>query len=89
MIETTAAWRSPCGIPLNDTGEKLAYIVDILSSVTGSGVGDPVMTDFEGRTFEFMGKVGSFYNVISDKEHQVLWTVISLCYIRSPHLGMQ
>ena len=29
------------------------------------------MTDFEGRTFEFMGEVGRFYDVISEKDHQV------------------
>lgn len=29
------------------------------------------MRDFEGRTFEFVGEVGGFYNIISEEEHQV------------------
>lgn len=37
--------------------------------------GDPLMTTFDGRTFQFMGDVGSCYNIISEKTHQVnaLW----------------
>ncbi len=38
---------------------------------SGSSAGDPIMTDFEGHTFEFMGEVGKFYDVISEKDHQV------------------
>lgn len=29
------------------------------------------MTSFDGRSFEFFGKVGAYYNVISEKQHQV------------------
>ena len=32
---------------------------------------DPMMTTFDGRTFEFLGDVGAYYNVISEKQHQV------------------
>ncbi len=32
---------------------------------------DPMMTTFDGRTFEFIGEVGAYYNVISEKQHQV------------------
>ncbi|EIE21380.1 hypothetical protein COCSUDRAFT_56599 [Coccomyxa subellipsoidea C-169] len=38
---------------------------------SGSSAGDPIMTDFEGHTFEFMGEVGKFYDVISEKDHQM------------------
>lgn len=30
------------------------------------------MTGFDGRTFEFVGEVGAYYNVISEKQHQVI-----------------
>jgi hypothetical protein len=33
--------------------------------------GDPIITTFDNRTFEFTGKVGAFYNIISEKHHQV------------------
>ncbi len=33
---------------------------------------DPMMTTFDGRTFEFIGEVGTFYNIISEKQHQVI-----------------
>ena len=29
------------------------------------------MTSFDGRSFEFFGQVGAYYNVISEKQHQV------------------
>ena len=29
------------------------------------------MTSFDGRSFEFIGEVGAYYNVISEKQHQV------------------
>lgn len=29
------------------------------------------MTSFDGRSFEFFGEVGAYYNVISEKQHQV------------------
>lgn len=35
---------------------------------------DPIMTDFEGRSFEFVGEVGAHYNVISELNHQVIST---------------
>jgi hypothetical protein len=37
------------------------------------------MTDFEGKTFEFMGEVGKFYDVISEKDHQVRPIVLLFC----------
>lgn len=30
-----------------------------------------MMTDFQGNTFEFMGEEGNFYNIISERNHQV------------------
>jgi hypothetical protein len=33
--------------------------------------GDPIMTGFDGQTFEFTGEVGGYYNLISEREHQV------------------
>jgi hypothetical protein len=33
--------------------------------------GDPIMTGFDGRSFEFMGEVGSYYSLISEHEHQI------------------
>ncbi len=38
---------------------------------TGSAKADPIVSSFDGRTFEFFGKVGGFYNVIQDADHQV------------------
>lgn len=32
---------------------------------------DPILTGFDGRSFEFVGEVGAYYNVISEKQHQV------------------
>lgn len=29
------------------------------------------MTSFQGRSFEFIGEVGAYYNVISETQHQV------------------
>ncbi|BDA48425.1 hypothetical protein COCOBI_12-1040 [Coccomyxa sp. Obi] len=37
----------------------------------GGGKGDPIMTSFDGRSFEFFGQVGAYYNVISEKQHQM------------------
>ena len=39
-------------------------------------MGDPILTDFEGRSFEFVGEVGKYYNVISEEEHQVRCEVL-------------
>lgn len=36
-----------------------------------SGKGDPIMTGFDGRTFEFIGQPDTFYNLISERHHQV------------------
>ena len=33
--------------------------------------GDPMITGFDGRSFEFMGEPGSFYSLISEQRHQV------------------
>ena len=33
--------------------------------------GDPLMTDFGGRTFTFQGEAGAAYNVIEDDKTQV------------------
>ncbi|CAK0784477.1 hypothetical protein CVIRNUC_007681 [Coccomyxa viridis] len=37
----------------------------------GGGTGDPVLTSFDGRSFEFMGDVGKFYSLISERSHQL------------------
>jgi hypothetical protein len=33
--------------------------------------GDPMMTGFDGRPFEFVGEPDTFYNLISERHHQV------------------
>ncbi|BDA44602.1 hypothetical protein COCOBI_06-0780 [Coccomyxa sp. Obi] len=49
-----------------------AAAIDASASIaTGSSVGDPILTDFEGRTFEFLGEVGKYYDIISEEQHQV------------------
>jgi hypothetical protein len=35
------------------------------------GNGDPIFTDFAGRSFEFFGKPGNYYNILSERNHQV------------------
>lgn len=44
-------------------------------------MGDPILTDFEGRSFEFMGEVGEYYDVISEEQHQVRRNPFS-CLVR-------
>ena len=36
------------------------------------GKGDPIMTGFGGRSFEFIGQPGNTYSLISEKVHKVL-----------------
>ncbi|EIE23708.1 hypothetical protein COCSUDRAFT_47405 [Coccomyxa subellipsoidea C-169] len=38
---------------------------------SGGGTGDPIMTGFDGRVFEFLGVPEAFYNIISERHHQV------------------
>ena len=38
----------------------------------GGGQGDPIFTGFDGRVFEFLGNPESFYNIVSERHHQVL-----------------
>ena len=35
------------------------------------GRGDPIMTGFGGRAFEFLGQPGKIYSLLSEKYHQV------------------
>ncbi len=35
------------------------------------GKGDPIMTGFGGRAFEFLGQPGSVYSLVSEKFHKV------------------
>ena len=35
------------------------------------GKGDPILTGFDLRPFEFMGQPGNTYNLISEQRHQV------------------
>lgn len=35
------------------------------------GQGDPIMTGFDGRSFEFIGQPNTFYSLISERHHQV------------------
>ncbi len=37
----------------------------------GGGNSDPVMYGFAGRSFNFIGEVGKFYNIISTQNLQV------------------
>ena len=41
------------------------------------GRGDPIMTGFDGRSFEIIGQAGTIYSLISEKHHKVF--VFSLC----------
>ena len=36
-----------------------------------AGKGDPIMTGFGGRAFEFLGQPGSVYSLLSEKFHKV------------------
>ena len=36
------------------------------------GNGDPMMTGFDARAFEFMGEPGLHYNLLSEQRHQVI-----------------
>jgi hypothetical protein len=45
--------------------------VGTTGGTTASVHGDPIMTGFDGRVFEFMGEPGKFYNIISERHHQV------------------
>ena len=40
------------------------------------GRGDPIMTGFDGRSFEILGQAGSIYSLISEKHHKVLTTLL-------------
>lgn len=35
------------------------------------GRGDPILTGFDGRSFEFQGEVGKFYDILSERFHLV------------------
>ena len=35
------------------------------------GRGDPIMTGFGGRAFEFLGQPNKIYSLLSEKSHQV------------------
>ena len=35
------------------------------------GSGDPIFTGFAGRSFEFLGQPGHYYNVMSERNHQI------------------
>ena len=35
------------------------------------GVGDPILSGFTGRSFNFNGTVGKIYNLVSSKHHQL------------------
>ena len=45
------------------------------------GRGDPIMTGFDGRSFEILGQAGSIYSLISETHHKVvsLLLLIKLC----------
>ena len=43
--------------------------------------GDPMITGFDGRAFEFMGEPGKFYSLLSEQRHQVRRTCRSACAI--------
>ena len=42
-----------------------------LAAGNAGGKGDPVMTGFAGRSFEFIGRAGGIYSLISEKYHKV------------------
>lgn len=56
----------------NTVGAVGGTVGTVVKTVTGTGsaTADPIINSFDGRTFEFFGKVGGFYNVIQDSEHQ-------------------
>ena len=35
------------------------------------GKGDPILTGFDGRSFEFKGEVGQYYDILSERSHLV------------------
>ncbi|KAK9828462.1 hypothetical protein WJX72_000138 [[Myrmecia] bisecta] len=37
----------------------------------GSGCGDPLMTGYDGRTFQFEGQAGHIYNLFTEQNHQL------------------
>ena len=43
-----------------------------------AGVGDPILTGFDGVKFEFQGQKNKFYNLISAPEHLVRFLYISV-----------
>jgi hypothetical protein len=43
----------------------------VLMIVCCACAGDPIFTGFAGRSFEFMGLPGHFYNVMSERNHQI------------------
>lgn len=65
------------------------------------GKGDPILTGFDLRSFEFMGEAGSFYNLVSEMHHQVdafsissaaialsgMYAILLKLYRRTPHLA--
>ena len=46
------------------------------------GRGDPIMTGFDGRSFEIIGQAGTIYSLISEKHHKVL-TILLLMKLSS------
>ncbi|EIE21423.1 hypothetical protein COCSUDRAFT_43159 [Coccomyxa subellipsoidea C-169] len=61
---------STVGSTVGAVGSTVNGVVKTVTG-TGSATADPIVSSFDGRTFEFFGKVGRFYNVIQDAEHQV------------------
>ena len=57
----------------------LLLLKDCMCDVAGKagGRGDPIMTGFDGRSFEIIGQAGTIYSLISEKHHKVF--VFSLC----------
>lgn len=52
----------------------LLLLNDGMWNVAGKagGRGDPIMTGFDGRSFEIIGQAGAIYSLISEKHHKVL-----------------
>jgi hypothetical protein len=60
-----------CGTGLVKVCTGLIPVCVCVLPQSGGGVTDPILTGFDGRSFEFLGEPDRFYNLYSDQQHQV------------------